>query len=67
MFLFIICLGYLLGCVSTIAIFIFLYVRYGLYPPKTIVQQEQYQTFQPLSEVSVLQYFLYVYIYIYSF
>jgi hypothetical protein len=62
MFLFIIFLSYLLGCVTIIALLIYLYVRYGLYPIGTIVEQEQYQTFHPLPEVSLhfLKYFLYV-------
>ena len=53
MFLVIIFLSYLLGCASTIALIVYLYRRYGLDLPGTIAEQEQYQTFQPIPEVSL--------------
>jgi hypothetical protein len=53
MFLLLILLSYLLGCASTIALLLYLYTRYALYSPVINEQQEeQYQTFHPLPEVS---------------
>jgi len=49
----IISLSYLLGCVSTIALSVYLYIRYGLGSPETIPEKKQYQTFHPLPEVSL--------------
>jgi len=67
MFLLIILLSYLLGCASTIALLLYLYTRYALYSPVIIneQQEEQYQTFQPLPEVSeyILKYFTSIYFY----
>ncbi|CAF1056013.1 unnamed protein product [Rotaria sordida] len=64
----IIFLSYLLGCLSTIALFICLLIRYGLYSPGTIFSEEQYQKVRPLSEydeaknstVDVVNYLLYI-------
>ncbi|UJR20987.1 hypothetical protein I4U23_024089 [Adineta vaga] len=50
MFLLIVLLSYVLGCATTIAILIYLYIRYGLGPRETIPEQNQYQTFQPIPE-----------------
>ncbi len=67
MFLLIIILSYLLGCASTIALLLYLYTRYALYSPTVIDQQqeEQYQTFHPLPEVSQYIYFILCIIYIF--
>jgi hypothetical protein len=54
MSLVIILLSYFIGCISTIGILICLYIRYGLYPSGPIFEQESFQTFHPLSEVSLL-------------
>jgi hypothetical protein len=66
MFLFIVFVSYLIGCISTIVILICLYIRFGLYPPGTIVEQKQYQTFHPLPVVSLyhLPYVFHMYIFI---
>ena len=52
MSLMIICLSYCFGCLSTIGILIYLYLRYGLHRPGPVFEQEPFQTFHPLSEVS---------------
>ena len=54
MFLLIILLSYLLGCASTVALLLYLYTRYALYSPVVLEepQQEQYEAFHPLPEVS---------------
>jgi uncharacterized membrane protein len=52
MSLVIIFLSYCIGCISTIGILICLYIRYGLYPPGPVIEQESFQKFHPLSEVS---------------
>ena len=53
MFLLII-LSFLLGCATTIALLLYLYTRYTLYPPVIYdeASEEQYETFHPLPEVS---------------
>ncbi|CAF3546872.1 unnamed protein product [Rotaria sordida] len=52
MFLLIILVSYILGCVSTIALLLYLYTRYAFSSPVTFNEQEeeQYQTFHPLPE-----------------
>lgn len=52
MFLLIIILSYLLGCVSTIALLLYLYTRYAVNIPVVINehQEEQFSTFHPLPE-----------------
>ncbi len=54
MSLVIIFLSYCIGCVSTIGILICLYIRYGLYQPGPVFEQESFQTFHPLSEVRII-------------
>jgi hypothetical protein len=51
MFFLIILLSYILGCASTITLLIYLYSRYGLNSPVTIIEEEQYQIFHPITEV----------------
>ncbi|CAF3395596.1 unnamed protein product [Rotaria sp. Silwood1] len=46
----IIFLSYLLGCASTIAVCICLFILYGIYSPGTIFAEEQYPTVRPLSQ-----------------
>ncbi|CAF1651896.1 unnamed protein product, partial [Adineta ricciae] len=41
---------YALGCATTIALLVYLYMRHGLSQPEPIAEQNQYQTFQPLPE-----------------
>ncbi|CAF2410288.1 unnamed protein product [Rotaria sp. Silwood2] len=50
MLVLVIFLSYLLGCASTIALCICLFLRYGFYSPETIFAEEQYQTVHPLSQ-----------------
>ena len=54
MYLLIIILSFLLGCISTLALLLYLYSRYVLYSPKTVSEppDEQYEPYQPLPEVS---------------
>lgn len=52
MSLVIIGLSYFIGCISTIGIVICLFLRYGFPRAGTIVEQEQFQTAHPLSEVN---------------
>ncbi len=65
MFLLIILLSYLLGCASTIALLLYLYTRYALHSPVVISEQQedQYQSFHALPEVSqyIFKYSLYIY------
>ena len=52
MFIAIVFLSYAFGCATTIALLVYLYMRRGLSQPGPIAEQNQYQTFQPLPEVS---------------
>lgn len=52
MFVSSIILSYLIGCLSIIVILIFLCIQYGFYAPGEVHEQEQYQTFHPILEVS---------------
>ena len=52
MSLLIIFLSYIIGCISIIAISICLYLWFGVYPRRAIVEQEQFQTSHPFSEVN---------------
>ncbi|CAF1569202.1 unnamed protein product, partial [Adineta steineri] len=50
MFLLSVLLSYLFGCISIIALLVYLYVYYGLDLREIIAEREQYQDFYPLSE-----------------
>ncbi|CAF3421485.1 unnamed protein product [Rotaria sp. Silwood1] len=50
MLILVIFLSYLLGCASTIAVCICLFILYGIYSPGTIFAEEQYPTVRPLSQ-----------------
>lgn len=54
MLLVIILISYILGCASTIGLLIYLYTRYAFNQPTpfTEQEQEQFETFQPLTDVS---------------
>ncbi|CAF2160450.1 unnamed protein product [Rotaria magnacalcarata] len=50
MFLLVIIASYFFGCLSTIALVICLFLRFGLYAPGTVFEEEQFQTCQQLAE-----------------